>query len=651
MRTVPARQIVDDRNIPVNQQFINGAGTGFTLTSINDPLPVQVIGGNFDVTTLLVEDANGYVFIRKEITEDEETTVIYQTLEGEPGTPVAPITILSVALPEGAATSALQVSQLDVLQEIQERLPESLGQKTSAESISTVLAADQPPIEIEAEELPLPIGASTSAKQDAQTTALYTVDNSVNTGFGSAATSSPFGTGVMGWLRGIYDKLSNVLSVAQSGVWDVGRTWNLGSGSDSVTANIGTTNGLALDSSVNTLLKPGSTLAEVGQINGTVTVKADITANQTYALKVDGSAVTQPVSLTSVPLASGAATSANQTTGNTSLSNIDTGIGTDGTSPPSISGTGVRGWLRSIYDKLSASISITAASLPLPTGAATSANQTTAQASFTSIDGKLPAQESGRVPTILLSTQQIVNRDYDIEVSRGLIAGVVRKTINGYNSNTGTTQEPIWAQSGTAYPWPTAATTITVSSTSINDTSAGSGARTVAVTYIDFTTRAEVTTIVALNGLTAVTVTTNAYRVNNFAVVTWGGSAPNGANVGTLFVGSGLVTLGTPATIYSSIVPGKNIQQQAVYTVPVGKTFEPKFFRFTTSALCTFRLLQRTDTQDGFYTSFDLPLQAYADFTSLPLPIAEKSDIIVTAAANSGTIRCGLIFTGYLKDS
>src|SRR3989338_6653689 len=42
------------------------------------------------------------------------------------------------------------------------------------------------------------------------------------------------------------------------------------------------------------------------------------------ALSVDGSAVTQPISAASLPLPSGASTSANQNTGNTSLSSIDT---------------------------------------------------------------------------------------------------------------------------------------------------------------------------------------------------------------------------------------------------------------------------------------------------------------------------------------
>lgn len=48
---------------------------------------------------------------------------------------------------------------------------------------------------------------------------------------------------------------------------------------------------------------------------------ADVTSSN--ALKVDGSAVIQPVSAVSLPLPTGAATASNQSTANTSLSSID----------------------------------------------------------------------------------------------------------------------------------------------------------------------------------------------------------------------------------------------------------------------------------------------------------------------------------------
>jgi hypothetical protein len=77
--------------------------------------------------------------------------------------------------------------------------------------------------------------------------------------------------------------------------------------------------------------------------------------------------ITNPVAITAaaLPLPSGAATGAKQDTGNTSLASIDT--------------------------KLTNPLPVSATSLPLPTGAATSGNQVTELASLASIDTKLTA--------------------------------------------------------------------------------------------------------------------------------------------------------------------------------------------------------------------------------------------------------------------
>lgn len=54
--------------------------------------------------------------------------------------------------------------------------------------------------------------------------------------------------------------------------------------------------------------------------------------------------------------------------------------------------------LKQIQSALAGTLAISASSLPLPSGAATSANQSTANTSLSSIDGKLPALVSSRVP-------------------------------------------------------------------------------------------------------------------------------------------------------------------------------------------------------------------------------------------------------------
>jgi hypothetical protein len=108
-----------------------------------------------------------------------------------------------------------------------------------------------------------------------------------------------------------------------------------------------------------------------------------LSANGSNALLVDGSAVTQPVSAASLPLPTGAATEAKQDTGNTSLASIDAAV--NGTLV--VDGSGV-------------TQPVSAVSLPLPTGAATSAAQTTGNNSLASIlsalSGLLFASQPGR---------------------------------------------------------------------------------------------------------------------------------------------------------------------------------------------------------------------------------------------------------------
>jgi hypothetical protein len=107
------------------------------------------------------------------------------------------------------------------------------------------------------------------------------------------------------------------------------------------------------------------------------TPSADVISVQGEAsmtpLKTDGSATTQPVSAVSLPLPTGAATSAAQTTGNSSLSSIDGKV--------TACNTGA----------------VTVSSSALPSGAATAANQSTGNASLSSIDGKVTACNTGAV--------------------------------------------------------------------------------------------------------------------------------------------------------------------------------------------------------------------------------------------------------------
>jgi len=126
-------------------------------------------------------------------------------------------------------------------------------------------------------------------------------------------------------LRVVLPTDQTAIPVTQSGTW-------------SVTANAGTnlnTSLLQLDTTgakLN-LSQASTTSGQTGPlIQGSVTTAAPTyTTAQTNPLslttvgnlRVDGSSVTQPISVASLPLPTGASTSALQTTGNTSLSSID----------------------------------------------------------------------------------------------------------------------------------------------------------------------------------------------------------------------------------------------------------------------------------------------------------------------------------------
>jgi hypothetical protein len=99
--------------------------------------------------------------------------------------------------------------------------------------------------------------------------------------------------------------------------------------SGTVTANIGTTNGLALDATLSSMsAKLPATLGQKTMANS----MACVLPSDQSAIPVTGTfwQATQPVSAASLPLPTGAATSALQTTGNTSLSSIDGKLGSLG---------------------------------------------------------------------------------------------------------------------------------------------------------------------------------------------------------------------------------------------------------------------------------------------------------------------------------
>jgi hypothetical protein len=156
---------------------------------------------------------------------------------------------------------------------------------------------------------------------------------------------------------------------------------------------------------------------------------------------------------------------------------------------------------------------------------------------------------------------------FGLQVSREQIQGHSDILVFGYNPDLDTAEESIWPNGGTV-PHPTAESVLKISSTSANDTSAGTGARTVFIAGVDGDFN-EVSETVILTGQTAVNTTNSYLYVNTFYVATVGSG---GANAGDINAGTGTVTAGVPAVLYDMIAIGYNQRTTGHYCVPAGFT-------------------------------------------------------------------------------
>jgi hypothetical protein len=156
---------------------------------------------------------------------------------------------------------------------------------------------------------------------------------------------------------------------------------------------------------------------------------------------------------------------------------------------------------------------------------------------------------------------------FGLQVSRGQIMGHRAVTVFGYNPDLDTAEETVWPDGGTVTR-AAAAGVMKVSSSSTDDAAAGTGARTIVVQGLDANYN-EISETVTLDGQTAVNTAKSFLRINNMYVATAGSGL---TSAGTIYIGTGIVTAGVPATIYDLIYVGYNQTTTGFYTVPAGYT-------------------------------------------------------------------------------
>lgn len=160
----------------------------------------------------------------------------------------------------------------------------------------------------------------------------------------------------------------------------------------------------------------------------------------------------------------------------------------------------------------------------------------------------------------------------EIDLAQGRLGGISKANKLGKNSDIDTGTTPEWVTEGggvyTGFPVDPTAETIEIFSSSVNDTSAGSGARTVRIIGLDENWEIQSETV-TLNGTTGVTTTGTYVRAHTMFVTSAGDETPaSGINEGTITARMSTTT----SVVFLTILPGVGSSNYAVYTVPAGKS-------------------------------------------------------------------------------
>jgi hypothetical protein len=249
-------------------------------------------------------------------------------------------------------------------------------------------------------------------------------------------------------------------------------------------------------------------------------------------------------------------------------------------------------------------------------------------------------------------SQQVLSKMNDVQLTRlsneaeydqnaGLIGWLSMQRKFGVNETVGTSYEPIWGNSG-AYTFPTTAEGFRVQAGgNINDTSGGTGARTIEITYLDNTWTETIETLTLAGASASASTSKTGYRVNRVRVMTSG--TYHGAN-------TGIITIENDVTnqVVAEIPADTGITEQMVYTVPLGKTMYIKHIDISVGASdsCDVHLVSFPNSDD-FSAPYDRVKRIewqiedfsgiYEDVKTTYLKYEEKTDLIMEAKRVTGS--------------
>lgn len=242
-------------------------------------------------------------------------------------------------------------------------------------------------------------------------------------------------------------------------------------------------------------------------------------------------------------------------------------------------------------------------------------------------------------------TVQGAYEPFELQVARGQIMGHTNVTVFGFNPDVDTTEVTVWPYTGVVTT-PTAALQMKVSSSSASDTALGTGARTIVIQGLDADYN-QISETVTLSGQTEV-LTQNSYLRINYMYVASAGTGKSGA--GDIYIGTGTVTSGVPATVYNLIKFNYNNTITGHYTVPAGYTAYLSQGLFSTgqasgSTQVQGRLLTVGTNGIRLTAAVTTINNGVADYAfEYPVAIPEKTDLEATAVGSANNNACSTMF-------
>lgn len=228
---------------------------------------------------------------------------------------------------------------------------------------------------------------------------------------------------------------------------------------------------------------------------------------------------------------------------------------------------------------------------------------------------------------------------FEMRAAMGHVANARTVFVFGHNPDVQNVEETVWYHGG-IYQYPAAALQMSVSS---NDAACTA---TIMINGLD-ANYAEISEMITLTGQTPVTTVRSYLRIQSAYVM-------SNPTTQSIYIGTGTVTAGVPATVYERIFDGDNRSQSGMFTVPAGYTLYIPHGTIShgsdSAAYITGRFRYRLLGMP-FQTAAKVNLNNnYIDFNwHYPVALPEKTDVTTTAICSKQQVNAvSVSFEGIL---